>query len=412
MQAINGIGVPARAEIIPFEHDEVILGMEVLLQAFSPPEDPGGFFMLGFTLSADTIIWYPFLFDTTRNAVRAVFLWLTLAIVIGYVVAYCLLKNNKTWQETRKYRLIAIVSYIALIFILALTLTEDGIVAILFYPLLALVLAVAGSAVFLAIKKDKKYSILCSVVIGAALIAVLVCIGVHFARGDAAAMNWLTNSDVNSLWLYIFAGLSIAALVFVALYVGRKDKGGFDTRSIAYAAICLSLSFALSYIRILKMPQGGSITIASLLPLMIYAIIFGVKKGVFTGMIYGFLQAIQDTYILHPAQFVLDYPAAFACIGLAGLFSTIGVLKDSPRTQFVLGALVAGAGRFLMHFLSGIFAFGAFAPEGTNVAVYSLTYQAVSVLPDLGICIFVGILLFSSKSFVTVLKRTQAGQSL
>lgn len=363
-------------------------------------------------LSSDAATWYPFLFDTPRNAVRAVFIWLTIALIIGYIVAYCLFKNNEKWQNTRRYRIIGFVSYIAVLFILALTLEEEGIVAILFYPLLALVLAVAGSAVLLSIKKEKMYTILCGVVIGAAIIAVLVCIGIHFASGNAAEMNWLTNEDVDSVWLYVFAGIAIAVLVFVALFVGRKDKAGFDTRSIAYAAICLSLSFALSYVRIVKMPQGGSITIASLLPLMIYAMIFGVKKGVFTGMIYGFLQAIQDTYILHPAQFILDYPAAFAFIGLAGLFSTLGVLKDNTRLQFLFGALVAGAARFLMHFLSGVFAFGSFAPEGTNVVVYSLTYQALFLLPDLGICIFVGLLLFSSGSFVTLVRRTQTGRSV
>ena len=368
--------------------------------------------MISALLSSDSITWYPLLFDTTRDIVRAVVIWLSLAILIGYIVAYCLLKNNEKWKNSRKYRIIGLISYLAVIVVLAFTLEEDGIVAILFYPLLALVLTLAGSAVVLAIKKEKKYVAICGALVGAALIAVLVCIGIHFASGNAAEMNWLTNDDVDSLWLYIFAGLAIAVLVFVALFVGRKDKEGFTTRSIAYAAICLSLSFALSYIRILKMPQGGSITVASLLPLMIYAIIFGVKKGVFTGMVYGFLQAIQDTYILHPAQFILDYPAAFACIGLAGLFSTLGVLKDSPRVQFILGALIAGTGRFLMHFLSGVFAFGAFAPEGTSVAVYSLTYQAVSVLPDLAICIIVGVLLLSSKSFVTVLRRTQTGQTL
>ena len=51
------------------------------------------------------------------------------------------------------------------------------------------------------------------------------------------------------------------------------------------------MSFALSYLRIVKMPQGGSITIASLLPLMLYSFMFGTKKGVFAGLIYGVLQA-------------------------------------------------------------------------------------------------------------------------
>lgn len=148
------------------------------------------------------------------------------------------------------------------------------------------------------------------------------------------------------------------------------------------------MSFALSYLRIVKMPQGGSITLASLLPLMIYSYMFGTKKGVFAGMIYGLLQALQDTYILHPAQFVLDYPLAFAGIGLAGMFAKTKALEKLPQLQFALGAVVAGVARFLMHFLSGIFAFGAFAPgkerpsRYTASAIRRLTSFPISLSPS------------------------------
>ena len=406
----NGIGVPAWAEIIPFEHDEVILGMEVLYKHFHLPRIREVFFMASFLISAeDSLIWYPILFDTPHNAVRAVAIWLTVLIVIGYVVAYSLLKNRPEWEKVKKFLFVGIIGFFAAVAVtlLIFNFLEDGIVPILFYPILVLILALSASGLMLSFKKNKTTGIIAAILVGLAILATLICIGVHFASGKAAEANWITNDAVRSLWLYVFAALAIAALIFTALYLGRKDKTGFTTRSIAYAAISLALSFALSYLRVLKMPQGGAITIASLLPIMIYSIVFGVKKGVFAGMIYGFLQAIQDPYILHPAQFVLDYPAAFACIGLAGLFTTLGVLKDSPRLQFLFGALVAGVGRFLMHFLSGIFAFGAFAPEGMNVALYSLSYQAAFVFPDLAICIFVGILLFSSKSFVMLIKIAQ-----
>ena len=366
--------------------------------------------MTGILTSAEnSVIWYPILFDTPYNAVRAVAIWLTLAIVIGWIVAYARLKDRPEWGKIKKFLFIGIIGFFSTVAItlLIFSFVEDGVVPILFYPHLALILSLAASALMLALRKNKTTKIISAVLTGLAILATLICIGIHFASGKAAEANWITNDAVHSLGLYVFAALAIAALVFTALYVGRQDKTGFTTRSIAYAAISLALSFALSYLRVLKMPQGGAITIASILPIMIYSIVFGVKKGVFAGMIYGFLQAIQDPYILHPAQFVLDYPAAFACIGLAGLFVTLGVLRDSPRLQFVLGALVAGAGRFLMHFLSGVFAFGAFAPEGMNVALYSLSYQAVFVLPDLAICVFIGVLLFSSKSFVLLIKRAQ-----
>ena len=63
-----------------------------------------------------------------------------------------------------------------------------------------------------------------------------------------------------------------------------------------------------------------------------------------------------------------------------------------------------------MHFLSGIFAFGAFAPEGTPVALYSLGYQAAYVFPDIVIAIAAGVLVFSSKSFVKAVKKFNASK--
>ena len=365
--------------------------------------------MFGIVSSEKSAVWYPVLFNTTQNIIRAVCIWITLALIVGYIVTFCLLKDSDSWKKINKIYLwgcfyfFLVIALIQLIF----SFVEDGIVAILFYPLLILLLSIILCGILICFKPEKLTYILVASLVGSCVIAVLVCMTIYFASGKAAEMNWLVNEDVNTIWLYVFSLLALAALVFTALFVGRDDKAPLNTRSIAYGAVCISLSFALSYVSILKMPQGGTITIASLLPLMIYSVIFGIKKGVFTGMIYGLLQAFQDPYILHPAQFLLDYPVAFACIGLAGLFTTLGVLKDYPRVQFLLGAIVAGSARFLMHFLSGIFAFGAFAPEGVHVAIYSLSYQTAYILPDLAICIFVGVLLFSSKSFVTVLRRAR-----
>ncbi|MGN1078413.1 MAG: energy-coupled thiamine transporter ThiT, partial [Candidatus Gallimonas sp.] len=169
---------------------------------------------------------------------------------------------------------------------------------------------------------------------------------------------------------------------------------------ISYAAICIAMSFALSYLRIVKMPQGGSVTIASLLPLMIYSYMFGTKKGVFAGFVYGVLQAVQDPWIIHPAQFLLDYPVAFAAIGLAGMFAQVRKLDRLPQVQFALGALVASVVRFISHVLSGVFAFNAYAFDaGMNPWAYSLAYNSF-VFIDIAIVIAVGILIFSSKTVV------------
>lgn len=345
--------------------------------------------------------WYPILFDTPLNAVRSVFIWTTLTLLIASAVCVLVLKSDKR-KKFLQISLFAAVAYACVIGVIALVLSfrEDGIQAILFIPLLILLCTVGGSATVLAFKRSKLLYILLGCTVGLALIAVLICAGVHFASGVSSENNGITKADVRSIALYVSSGISVLALIVIAVFGGRQEKKGFDAKSITYAAICIAMSFALSFMRIVRLPQGGSITPASLLPLMIYAYMFGVRKGIFTGFIYGLLQAFQDPWILHPAQLLLDYPVAFAWIGLAGLFSRVEKLHKIPQVQFAIGAVLAGTGRFFMHFLSGTFAFGAFAPENTPVALYSLGYQAGYVLPDIGIAILVGIVLFSSKAFV------------
>ena len=345
--------------------------------------------------------WYPTLFDTPLNAVRSVAIWLTLALVIAYLVCLFVIKSDKRKQFHRATIPLFIACACTLCgLFLVLTFLEDGIELILFIPLLCLLCAIAASAIVLTWRHTKLLYICFGCAVGLAFLATLVCIGIHFASGKAAENNWLTNEDVHSVALYLTSSLSVVALIFLALFSKQNGKKGFDAKSITYAAICIAMSFALSFMRIVRLPQGGSITPASLLPLMIYAYMFGVRKGIFAGFIYGLLQAFQDPTVLHPAQFLLDYPVAFAWVGLAGLFSQNNTLHKYPQAQFAIGGILAGLGRFFMHFLSGTFAFGVFAPEGTPAALYSFIYQAGYVLPDLAIAIAVGIALFSSKAFV------------
>lgn len=353
------------------------------------------------SLLADNPKWYPILFDSAMNVTRAVFFWLTIAFALGFVVCALCLKGNARSRFFKISIPFLIVYACAVgITLLAFTFSEDGITTILFVPLLILIVAIAGSAVTLTFKRNKILYIVLGSIAGAALLATLVCMGIYYASGEAADNNWLTNDDVNTVGLYVSAGILTAAVIAAAFLCDKQGKKGFDSKSIAYAAVCIAMSFALSYLRIVKMPQGGSITIASLVPLMIYAYMFGTKKGVLAGFIYGVLQAFQDPTILHPAQFLLDYPVAFACIGLSGMFATTKALEKIPQLQFALGAIVAGLSRFVMHFFSGMFAFGIFAPEGQPVWLYSFTYQAAYVLPDIAIAIVVGIVIFSSRSFV------------
>ncbi len=118
--------------------------------------------------------------------------------------------------------------------------------------------------------------------------------------------------------IIIIASLILISVIFLVLM--KKGKEKFDTKLIVYAGLAISLAFVLSSIKIFSMPQGGTVTPASMLPLFIFSFIFGPLPGVVVGMLYGFLQLLQSGYVIHWAQLIIDYPLAFAAIGAAGFF--------------------------------------------------------------------------------------------
>ncbi len=363
-------------------------------------------------------IWTSF----AKNKLSTVFLWaaVALAAVLIAVGIFVWFKRQEKFKGFLAAAFTLAVGFSVAVIVAMLSLefmdmAESGAVFdLVLYPTVVLgAVAVVGvAAVYVASlfgDKVKKIAlIVAGSVMGAAVVALLVCLGVYLASGKGEYNNGVAITATENALLYVCAAVLIAVLVFLALFFGRKDKKGFDSKSVSYAAVCIAMSFALSYLTLFRMPQGGSVTVASLLPLMIYSYMFGVKKGVFAGFVYGILQAVQDPWIIHPAQFLLDYPIAFACIGVAGMFANFKKLEKLPQVQFALGAVVASALRFASHVLSGVFAFSeyAYTPAGEPMSawIYSLGYNAF-VFADIAIVIAVGVLVFSSKAFVREVKK-------
>lgn len=254
-------------------------------------------------------------------------------------------------------------------------------------------------------ERKKPIAIVCLSVCALALVAVIVCIAVYYRK--KIVDDGYYNSDsasVKQFALYISA--IGAVLLIVGLALTDKNKLSFDARALALAGICAAMSFALSYIKLWDMPAGGSVTLVSLLPVMLYAYIFGAKRGVFVGFVYGVLQAVQDPWLIHPAQFLLDYPVAFSAAGLAGLFRKNAAIGSYARLKFAVGAFAAGTARFLCHVLSGALAFEAYA-EGQNAWLYSLGYNAY-VFIDVALVVAAGIFVLSSKAFLKEMTRYAA----
>ena len=176
----------------------------------------------------------------------------------------------------------------------------------------------------------------------------------------------------------------LAALVIlgVVLFFVTRNSKKWTTRMLANAALCIALAFVLSYIRLYKLPQGGSITLASMLPIFLFAYAYGVAPGMLVGAAYGILQFSQDAYFVHPVELLLDYPLAFALLGLAGLAS-----RFSDKWGMIPGIILGTFGRFVCAFLSGVIFFGMYAPEGQSVLVYSAVYNGFYLIPEAIICI-------------------------
>ena len=189
-----------------------------------------------------------------------------------------------------------------------------------------------------------------------------------------------------------FGTLIILAVVLLAI---GKTRRLWTTKMIAFGALAIALSFVLSCIRLFRMPNGGSVTPASMLPIMLFAAAYGIGPGLLTGMVYGILQCLQGGGIMAAggfAQFALDYLLAFTALGLAG------IAKRSGRYwMIILGIIVAALARMICHTLAGVL-FWNTAPWASFV--YNISYLG----PDTLICI---ILAFAIAKPVVRIMRAQ-----
>lgn len=371
-------------------------------------------------------------FEGATNTCRTIALWVTVALLIAFVATRLYLVVAKKKQSYDEAALSAAVKLInggwiaaalctSVLFIVTFSACyfadvangKDDLVPILFYPILVTLIAVVGSAIALFVKPSKIAKIVCAASVGGAFAAVIVCMIVYYASGDAG-------EALSNIGLYLSAIFLAAGVVLAAFFIDRNSKP-MDTRTITYGAVCVALSFALSYVRLFKMPMGGSITFASMLPIMLFAFMFGSRKGVAVGAIYGLLQAIQDPWIIHPAQFLLDYVVAFSAIGLIGIFRELGLFEGNMRAQFIFGATAACAVRFVSHYFAGVFAFGTYgeyyaAEYGINALAneyfYSFVYQCLYIIPELAIVVIASLLVLSSSSFRKQIERRIAAGSV
>lgn len=179
------------------------------------------------------------------------------------------------------------------------------------------------------------------------------------AFGDLAGMHWYTYAILAVL---LIAGIAVCA----------KKSGRWTARRLAYAAMCIAIAFVLSCIKLFRMPQGGSVTPAAMLPLILFALACGPAQGLVVGCAFGLLQLIEDFYVIHPVQLLVDYPMAYAALAAACLANLLPVKSD--RARLPIAVLLGYLGRYIMATISGAVFFAEYAGE-QNAWIYSLGYN-------------------------------------
>ena len=166
-------------------------------------------------------------------------------------------------------------------------------------------------------------------------------------------------------------------------FMANTSKQHLRIRALCEGAMMVAVAQVLSYLKLFQLPNGGSVTLA-MLPILFFAVRWGLGKGLIAGFSFGLLQLIFDgAYAWGWQSMLLDYLVAFTPLGLAGLFrgKSWGIF---PGT--VLGCTV----RFVVHYVSGVTIYRIYEPTnipgiGTfdNAELYSLVYNAVYVLPSM-----------------------------
>lgn len=157
-------------------------------------------------------------------------------------------------------------------------------------------------------------------------------------------------------------------------------------------AMVIAMAIILGMIRIYKLPWGGAVTLFSMLPISMYSIKYGVRKGLeisFICAVFQFFQGISDglfawglTPIMLASCIFLDYLLAYTVIGLAGIF------RNKGAVGWISGTVIALTLRFICHFISGAVIFRSFGKlwdgfSTNNTLLYSLIYNGAYMLPEI-----------------------------
>ncbi|NLF36579.1 MAG: proton-coupled thiamine transporter YuaJ [Clostridiaceae bacterium] len=181
---------------------------------------------------------------------------------------------------------------------------------------------------------------------------------------------------------YIAVAL-LAAIVFAAIFLlkPKKEKEELKistTKKLAFCSMAIAVGFVASYLKIFRLPLGGSVTLLSMLFITLVGYWYGLRAGLLAAFTYSLLQFLQGPYIINFWQVCFDYLFAFTALGLSGLF------KDR-KNGLITGYIVAILARGLFHSIGGYLFFMSWIPDTfpKNLSsIYPLVYNYSYILAE------------------------------
>jgi len=184
-----------------------------------------------------------------------------------------------------------------------------------------------------------------------------------------------------------YVALIVIALVLLALTgfmrsrkTGEKSAHKLSVSTITFAGVSIALAFVLSYVKIIQMPWGGSVTLLSMFFIVFVGYLYGPGVGLAAGLIYGILELIQDggTYMLTLFQVCCDYILAFTALGVSGFFK-------GKKNGLVIGYICAVIARGIFHVIGGYIYWMDYMPDNFPAslrAVYPICYNFAYLIPE------------------------------
>ena len=171
-----------------------------------------------------------------------------------------------------------------------------------------------------------------------------------------------------------------AGILFLEVHIIMKSH--MRVRALCEGAVLVAVAQILSYLKLWEMPWGGSIVL-SMVPLVLYAVRWGLGAGLLNGFLFGVLQFMFDGgFAIGWESIIGDYLLAFAVMGFAGLFK-------GKKNGIYWGSLLGTFLRFLVHYVTGATLWAEYMPDEffgmtmTSPWIYSALYNGSFLLLSL-----------------------------